>query len=600
VPKLTLTSQANQNHHHLSRWRARALSNASERIEYDILLVGGSPGNFALAHRLLQLAKANPSVSFTMAILEKAREFGGHNVSGAISNPHVIEKLFPNYQELGFPTEGVCTESHFSVLGVENMWDIPGFVLPKELDKTGSLVLTLSHVVAWMAKHLETVAKDVPNVTVDMFPGFAAHEVIYDGDVVVGVRVGDSGHPIEDFIYGNVTVLGDKGFISQDVLTKFNLRDTAQLWSVGVKEVWDVEDDLSGKVWHTLGYPIMDGTFGGGFVYGMNNKRLTIGMVISLDSPNPNINPQQRLQDLKKHPWLQKLLKGGKLLKYGAAILPEGGFYSLPKQYSVSGAMFVGDALGVLNVMKLAGIDMSMESGYQAAEVLMDCLKANDFSQVALSAYKSKLDKTFVVRDLYRSRYFRHTFMENPKLLGDYLPKIAESIDSTGLPILGGLKIGLSNPFGSLLDAFRAKQLIEGLVDLGPISYKPCHEHIIPGFKTTIPSPKTFDKDTVFSREDAVFYANTKYHEGNEHIDEFQADTCVACIQKYDALGQETPCVSDCTAEVHRVDVLDGLRKHGMSLENCVQCRTCEIVCPEVNLRVKPAYQGSGPDFMGL
>ena len=568
-------------------------------MEYDVILVGGSPGNLSLAHRLVQIAKDKPDVHISIALLEKAREFGGHNISGAISNPRVIQKLFPDYEALGFPTEGICTESHFSVLGEKNKVDLPNFALPKELDKTGSFILTLSQVVAWMASHLETVLKDVPNITIDFLPGFAAQEIIYEGDTVVGVRVSDSGNADEDNIYAKLTVFGDKGFISQDLITKFNLRKTAQIWSVGVKEVWEITQDLEGKVWHTLGAPITDGTFGGGFVYGMKNKRLTIGMVISLDSPNPNINPQQRMQDLKKHPWLQKLIDGGKLLKYGAAVLPEGGYYSLPEAFAVDGAMLTGDALGVLNVMKLAGIDMSMETGYQAAEVIFEAVQQNNFSRGFLNQYKTRIEKTFVIKDLYKGRYFRYAFMENPKLLGEYLPAMAKGIDTGGL-ICGLVQAGLKNPLGAPFEALRAKSLIDGNMDIGPIGYKQCYEHIVPGFKAHVDTNQHFNKETIYSREDAVFYANTKYHEGNDHIDEFKADVCIKCIVKYDSFGQETPCVSDCTAEVHRVDDIDGARKHGMSLENCVQCRTCEIVCPEVNLRVHPAYQGSGPDFMGL
>ena len=575
---------------------------ADDRLEYDVLLIGSGPGNLALAHRLVQLkkerAEKGDTSALNIAVLEKAKEFGGHNISGATSNPHVIKKLFPNYEELNFPVEGICNESHFTILGKDKSWDFPNFVLPPELNKKGNFILSLSLVVAWMAKHLETVAKEVPSITVDMFPGFGAHEILYDGNKVIGVKVANTGNPSEDNIYAKVTVLGDKGFISQDLITKFNLRKNPQIWSVGVKEVWEIEDDLEGKVWHTLGFPILDGTFGGGFVYGMKNKRLTLGMVISLDSKNPNINPQQRMQDLKKHPWMQKLLKNGKMLKYGAAILPEGGYYSLPDKFAVDGALLTGDALGLLNVMKLAGIDLSMESGYQAASVILDAFDKQDFTEKTLSNYRTQLEQTFVMKDLYKGRYFRYAFMQNEKLLSDYLPKMAKAIDTTGV-ILGGISIGLSDP-NAPFAALKAKQFIEGGVDIGPISYKPCHQHIAAEFSYTPESNQNFDKETIYSREDAVFYANPKYHHGNDHIDEFNADVCLKCIAKYDALNKVTPCVSDCTAEVHRVDEIDNQRKHGMSLENCIQCRTCEIVCPEVNLRVKPAYQGSGPDFMGL
>jgi len=576
----------------------------AERIEYDLILVGGSPSNLALAHHLVDLAKQS-GVSFSMAILEKGKEFGAHIVSGAVSKPHVIKKLFPNYEELGFPIEAVCKESHFSVLANQTKWDVPANLLPEGLKKEGYWVLTLSHVVYWMANQLKSKVKEVPNVVVDFFTGFSAHEVVYEGNKVVGVQVVEkaTGDANEDNIYAKVVCFGDKGFVSRNYIEKFKLRTNPQIWSVGVKEVWELapDKDYVGQVWHTMGFPIVDGSFGGSFIYGMKDHKLIIGMVISLDSPNPNINPQQRLQDLKKHPWTQDMIKGGKMLKYGAALLPEGGYYSLPSKFATDGAMLLGDALGVLDIGKLSGVDKAMECGWQAAEVLHEAIKANDFSEGQLASYKDRVMNSFVGKDLYEGRYFRQAWQENPRLLNAYLPRVIEGVDN-GSPWMGMISVGLTNnPIQALGDALRLKSLMDGKADAGPVRYKEDYKHIVPNFREER-SIKTngFDKETVSSRADAVFYAATKYHEENRHIDEFNADVCLKCIATYDSLKKDTPCVSDCTAEVHRVDVKAGLRHHGMSLENCVQCRTCEIVCPEVNLKVRPTEQGSGPDFMGL
>jgi electron-transferring-flavoprotein dehydrogenase len=476
------------------------------------------------------------------------------------------------------------------------------------MKKEGYLILTLSHVVYWMANRLKEKLKDTPDIVVDFFPGFAAHDIIYDGNKVVGVQILESEHksgdPTEDNIYGKVTCFGDKGFVSRNLIAKLNLRETPQIWSVGVKEVWELAEgkELAGKVWHTMGFPLMDGSFGGSFVYGMKDRKLTIGMVISLDSPNPNINPQQKLQDLKKHPWIQGLIKDGKLVKYGAALLPEGGYYALPKKFAVDGAMLLGDALGVLDISQLSGVDKSMECGYQAAEILHDVLKSGGtFSESAMAGYQKRIMEGFVGKELYEGRYFRQAWQENPRLLNNYLPRVLEGVDN-GNPWMGMISVGLTNnPFTAMGDALRLKGLMEGTKDIGPVRYTEDYKHIVPNFKPERSiSTNGFVKDTVLSRADAVLYAHTKYHEENRHIDEFNADVCVKCIATYDSLGKDTPCVSDCTAEVHRVDALQGIRHHGMSLENCVQCRTCEIVCPEVNLKVKPTAQGSGPDFMGL
>ncbi|MFN8615013.1 MAG: hypothetical protein U0003_03770 [Vampirovibrionales bacterium] len=588
---------------------------STDRIEYDVVLVGGSPSNLALAHHLIDLAKASDT-AFSMAILEKGKEFGAHIMSGAVSNPHVIQKLFPQYKEQGFPIEGVCTHSDMKVLGEKNAWSVPRLAQPAGLHKEGYLILTLSHVVYWMANQLKEKIKDAPHITLDLFPGFAAHKVVFEGEGsakrVAGVQVVeelDATAPDEGIVYGKLTAFGDKGFVSQDVMREFDLRENPQVWSVGVKETWQLAEgapSLEGKVWHTMGYPLVDGSFGGGFIYGMKDNKLTIGLVISLDSPNPNVNPQQRLQDLKAQPWVADMIAGGKLLKYGAALLPEGGYYSLPKKFAVNGGIFLGDALGVLNVSTLAGIDKAMECGYQAAILIHQALKSgSSFNEDTLAAYQPTIMNGFVGKDLKAGRYFRHAWNENPKLLQHYLPTVLEGIDA-GNWMSGFIKIGLANPLGAIQDALRLKALMEGSVDIGPITYQKDATHIVPNYTPAKPFAHVGKRSgasipaSYYSREDAVFYANPKYHEENKHIDEFKADTCVACITKYDGLGKETPCVSDCTAEVHRVDVVDQLRKHGMSLENCVQCRTCEIVCPEENLRVNAAAQGSGPDFMGL
>jgi electron-transferring-flavoprotein dehydrogenase len=577
----------------------------SDVISYDVLLVGGSPSNFMLAHHLVDLAKQS-GASFSMAILEKGKEFGAHVMSGAVMKPDILKKVFPNAQADGFPIEAECTESYFTLLGNKNTWTPAPAVVPDGFKKEGYWILTLSHAVNWLNAKLEEKLKDTPNVTCDFFPGFAAHDILWDGNQVTGVQVVEkpTGNPTEDNIYAKVTCFGDKGFISGKIFDKLALRTNPQQWSVGVKEVWQLPTDgpnLEGKVWHTMGYPLVDGSFGGGFVYGCKNNKLIIGLVMSLDSPNPNLNPQQALQTFKKHPWVQSLIGAGKLLKYGAALLPEGGYYSLPKQYGCDGALVLGDALGVLNITNLAGVAPALETGYQAAEVIHTALQSDDFTWTKLADYQKRLENSFVVQNLKQDRYFRLAWQENPRLLTNYLPTVLGGVDA-GAPIGGIISVGLKhNPLLAIKDALRLKTCIDGKVDLGPVTYTPDHTHINPNFKAANTAQAgSFNKETIYSREDAVFYANPKYHEENHHIDEFNADVCVKCITLYDSKGLQTPCVADCTAEVHRIDVVADLRKHGMSLENCIQCRTCEIVCPEVNLKVRPTEQGSGPDFMGL
>ncbi|MGE0200823.1 MAG: electron transfer flavoprotein [Candidatus Melainabacteria bacterium] len=578
---------------------------SDDRMEFDVLLVGASPSSLVLAHRLVDLA-CEQNVPLTMAMLEKGRHVGANIVSGAVSNPRVLKKLFPDIESTDFPTEGVVAHSHFMLLGQHGKWTVPNALLPPGLKKEGYWVLTLSHVVVWLYERLMAKIEAAENIHLEMLPGFSAHRVVFEGDRVVGVQIVEeaTGSPDEDNLYAKVTCFGDKGFVSRQIIEKCHLRTNPQIWSVGVKEVWELKTskDFEGHVWHTMGFPLVDGTFGGGFVYGMKNSRLTIGLIASLDSRNPNLNPQAQLQAFKKHPWVQGLISGGKLLKYGAAVLPEGGFFSLPKQFQVDGALLLGDALGVLDISGLSGVDKAMETGYQAAEVVLEALRKDDTGKATLADYQHRVMHSFVGEELQAGRYFRYAWQENPRLLQKYVPQMVKGVDGAG-PIAGFIRIGLKhNPVTALKDALRLHTLMSGKEDIGTIRYEPDYTHIVPDFRLKFPLEKHLvDEGTLISRPDAVFYADPQYHEGSRHIDEFSAETCVACIARYEDLGRETPCVSDCTAEVHRIDEIAGsARRHGMSLENCVQCRTCELVCPEQNLLVRPTEQGAGPDFMGL
>ncbi|MFN3927891.1 MAG: electron transfer flavoprotein [Pseudanabaenaceae cyanobacterium] len=571
-------------------------------LHYDLLLVGGGTANLVLAHHLVNLAKTS-GLKISIAIAEKAPQFGGHTVSGAVTSPKVLCKLFPEldvHNGEAFPIEAVVTNSYVSVLGADSKWDVPNYFVPKGFKKEGSIVISLSHVVRWLAEQLVLKARSIPNVTVDLFPGFAVHEILYEGNKVIGGRLSNTGVLLEDAIFADYTCFGDKGFISKDLIQKFNLRETPQLWSVGVKEVWQVEQDYGGQVWHTIGYPILDGTFSGGFIYGLRDQRLAIGLILGLDSHNPNLNPQERLQAYKAHPWVQSLLRGGTLLKYGAAVIPEGGYYSLPKQFNVEGALLLGDALGVLDVASLSGVDKAMETGWIAAELLHEAFLRQDFT--VMSAYQARVMQSFVGSALYASRYFREAFLENQKLLEEYLPTVCSYVDR-GHPWFGVMKVGVANPVQTSLEAMRAYSLVTGQTnETKPVSYSECHQAIAPDFRPKYGQPvrSVATSPTYYSRADAVFYASPRYVEGYHHIQELDTAVCVRCIDRYAQMDKVTPCVADCTADVHYTYSREGMKLHGMSLENCIQCRTCEIVCPEVNLRVNPSYEGSGPDFYGL
>ncbi|MBI5814650.1 MAG: 4Fe-4S dicluster domain-containing protein [Nitrospinae bacterium] len=566
------------------------------RIEYDVLLVGAGPANMALAMRLVELANA----PIRIGILDKAKAIGGHLLSGAVSNPRVISKLFPDWDKGEFPLEGICKHSYLSVLGSERWEDVPRPLMPPYFKKEGYAIINISEMAAYMAGKIAEKAAAKEGVVVDMFPGFPARSILFEGDRVVGVKVDNTGSAAEDNLYAKVTVFGEKGFVSRDLIEKFNLRKNGQTYAVGVKEVWETAQSYEGEVWHTLGYPLAAGHLGGGFIYGCKGNKLIIGMVMGADFPDPNIRPPQVLQELKKHPSVQKMIKGGKIIKYGASILPEGGYYSLPEKFAVDGAMLVGDALGVLDVKRFSGVDKAMESGYLAAETLWEAVKKGDTSAAAMAPFKKNLLGGWVGKELFDARYFRKTFHEYPQLLGSFVPKLLDKIDGGAGVIGAAIVTGLLDPFGSL-KLIGARTMIENPGDMGPVSYKNDRSYTVPAYTAgKRPVPAGFDETTIYSTADVVFYAHTHYEEDNRHIDEFDTQVCLKCIALYDSHGKDTPCVGDCTAEVHQTLTKEGVRRHAMALENCVQCTTCEIVCPYVNLRVNAAFHGYGPDFTGM
>ncbi|MGK7344979.1 MAG: 4Fe-4S dicluster domain-containing protein [Candidatus Nitrospinota bacterium M3_3B_026] len=567
----------------------------AERMEYDVILVGAGPACLSLAHRLVDIAGGPVRV----AILEKAKNVGGHLLSGAVSNPRVIEKMFPDWRDGAFPLEGVCRNSRLTVAGAKGWEDVPRAFMPPYFKKEGYAILNVSDVAMYMAGALAEKAKEKAGVVVDVYPGFPARSIVYDGDRVIGVKVDDTGDDAQDVLYGKVVVFGDKGFVSRDLVTKFDLRKNGQTYAVGVKEVWETKESFEGDVWHTLGYPLAPGHMGGGFIYGCKDNKLIIGMVMGLDFADPNIHPPQVLQDLKKHPRVQRMIKGGELLKYGAAILPEGGYYSLPEKFAVDGALLVGDALGVLDVKRFSGVDKAMESGYVAAEVIWESLKKGDTSAAALAACQERLMGGWVGEELRDSRYFRAAFERYPGVLSEFMPRLTEQIDAGRGLIVGGAVAGLLDPFGSFR-LLGAKRMIENPTDSWVVKYPKDYTHIDPAFRPVKKVSEGFDPPTIYSTADVVFYAHTHYEEDNRHIDEFDAEVCVKCIEKFSAAGKDTPCVGDCTAEVHQTLEKEGGRYHAMALENCVQCATCEIVCPYENLRVNAALHGYGPNFSGM
>ncbi|MGH9418828.1 MAG: NAD(P)/FAD-dependent oxidoreductase, partial [Thermoanaerobaculia bacterium] len=362
-----------------------------ETLDVDVVIVGAGPAGLAAAYRLAELVKAHndsneEKLEISIAVLEKGKEIGSHGISGAVMDPRGIAELMPDWLERGCPIESPVTDDGFWYL-FEKM-KIAAPIMPPPLQNHGNYVISLGEFVRWMAPI-------VGDMGVDLFAEFAASRVLVEDGRVVGVRTGDKGidkngqakanfEPGVD-IRAKITILaeGPRGTLTKQLASIFDLYagKNPQVYSVGVKELWQVPDDRfeAGRVVHTLGWPLDGDTFGGGFIYGMKDRIVDIGLVVGLDYKNPTLDPHHEFQRYKTHPSIQPLLEGGKMISAGAKAIPEGGYFSMPKMYG-DGFLIAGDSAGYLNGARLKGIHLGIKSGAMAAEAAFEALRNQDFS----------------------------------------------------------------------------------------------------------------------------------------------------------------------------------------------------------------------------
>src|SRR5438309_5511431 len=381
---------------------------ARETLDVDVVIVGAGPAGLAAAYELARLIKAhNESAekkleNISIAVLEKGKEVGSHGISGAGMDPRGIAELMPDWIERGCPIESAVTDDGFWMMG--ETWKVGAPILPPPLQNHGNYVISLGEFVRWLAP---IVAEN----GVDLFPEFAASRVLVDGGRVVGVRVGDKGidklgqrkpnyEPGVD-VRAKITILaeGPRGTLSKQLAGMFNLfhGKNAQVYSLGVKELWQLPEDRfpAGTVIHTMGWPLDADTFGGGFIYGMKDRIVDIGLVVGLDYRNPTLDPHHEFQRYKLHPAIREILEGGKIIAAGAKAIPEGGYFSMPRQYG-DGFMIVGDSAGYLNGARLKGIHLGIKSGMLAAQTAFQALVSEDYSATQLRQYEELFENSWV------------------------------------------------------------------------------------------------------------------------------------------------------------------------------------------------------------
>lgn len=562
-----------------------------ETMDVDVLIVGGGSAGLSCAlHLQNQIQKHNEDVAAgkkqgeqipeqMIVVLEKASEVGAHSFSGSVLNPKALRELVPNFKEEGCPLESEVKKDAVYYLGSDYSFKMP--ITPPPFHNDGNYIVSVSKLNRWLASKCEEKG-------VNIFPGFAAVEALYEGDKIVGVRTGDKGRdkngkPKANFEPGlilksKVVIFaeGTRGSLFRQVEKKLNLRagKNPEVFEEGVKEIIQMPPGTveAGQVIHTMGFPLSK-SIGGTFIYTLPGDKIIVGLVAYLDTNDPLLDPHRELQKLKTHPFLQDMLKGGKVIAYGGKTLPAGGWYSMPKLYG-DGFMVCGDSASMVDVQKLKGIHLAMKSGMQAAETVLEgLLKGGEFTSAVTSGYEKRIESGFVKEDLYRVRNF-HQALSKGMVAGMPLIALQEAT--------GGR--GLQDPMPI---EHRDAETTDKVVDVwGPYGLE--HED------NRLPKP---DGQLFFDKLSSVYLTGTMHDEDSpNHLILKDGDICRSvCEPNY-----KSPCNHFCPANVY--EMVDSTKEAGkkdlqINYTNCIHCKTCDIKCPFENIEWTVPEGGGGPQY---
>jgi electron-transferring-flavoprotein dehydrogenase len=553
-----------------------------ETLDLDILIVGGGAAGLSAALRLAQLQKENGGDPLTIGVLDKAREPGAHALSGAILDPSALKDLIPDFVAQGAPLAAPCGHDDVYFFTERGQFKFP--ITPPPLRNHGNYIISLNRFVKWLGQLVEAAG-------VDIFPGFAAQEILYaeDGKTVIGVRTGDrgldkQGQPKANFepgvdVHAKVTIVCDgvRGNLTKTLVAKHALDHgkLPQLYALGIKELWEVPAGrmAAGSVIHTMGYPLRMEEFGGAFIYAMPDNTLSVGFVSGLDYLDPMFDPHQNFLRFKQHPFVATLLAGGKLVRYGAKALPEGGWHTVPRPY-LDGAMIAGDAAGFMNSMRLKGIHLAMRTGMLAAETAFDAVRAGDVTAARLSAYERAIAASDVKRELYPVRNVHQAF-EHGLVAGVLYAGLA--IATRGWWV--------SDPMPAKAGFSRTRTLDEYYNGKPPSPDQPVN-------------PVKIDRQLTFDKATDVHLSGTRHREDEPvHLIVHNTDICrTKCRVEYG-----NPCTRFCPANVYEmVDDGQGGKKLHINASNCVHCKTCDIMDPYQIIDWVPPEGGEGPQYDGM
>ena len=548
-----------------------------ESMAYEVVIVGAGPAGLSTAIRLKQLA-AESGKEVSVVVLEKGSEPGAHILSGAVMDPRSITELLPNWKADGAPLSQPVTGDEVLFLSETGATSTPTWLIPDCMHNDGNYVISLGNVTKWLAGQAEALG-------VEIFPGFAAAEVLYDdkgavkGVATGNVGVGRDGTPHDGFqlgmeLHGKYTIFaeGARGHLGKQVIEKFNLLDgrDAQSWAIGIKELWEIPADKArpGHVVHTAGWPMVDDTFGGGFLYHLEGNKVTLGFVIGLDYKNPWMSPFEEMQRWKTHPSIRAHIEGGKRISYGARAINNGGLQCLPKLVFPGGAL-VGCDAGTLNASRIKGSHAAIKTGMLAAEAAYAALQAGR-QQDELAAYPEAFEKSWLHTELQRTKNFKLWFKKG-KLVGNLMTGIEQWL----LP-----KLGMPIPPWTLHNSKKDNETLLPADQMPKIAY---------------PKP---DNKLTFDRLSSVFVSNTNHAEDQPPHLTLKDPTVPVRINLATYAGPES---RYCPAAVYEfvADETGGERLQ-INAQNCVHCKTCDIKDPTQNIVWVTPEGGGGPNYVGM
>ena len=557
------------------------------QMEADVTIVGGGPAGMACALRLSQLIDehnvTHPDAQLTkenIYVLEKAREAGQHNLSGAVLDPRSMDELLPGWRNEA-PLDARVEYESFYFLTAANSYEAP--MVPPPMQDHGNYVISLNRFVKWMAEKVEQAG-------ITIFTGFAGSDLVFEGNRVAAVITDDKGVDKQNQQKSNfepgyelkskVTVLaeGPRGSLTRQLAQKLDLYKDSnpQVYGIGVKELWELPPGRvrQGEVILTLGWPLTMKEYGGSWIYGSRNNMVSLGYVLSLDYADPRTDPQRVLQQWKSHPLIAGLLKGGKMVRYGAKSLPYGGWFSLPP-LGGDGWMIIGDSAGFLNSQRLKGIHLAIKSGMLAAETAYEALVENNFGAEMLGRFEDKVKSSWIKGEMWESRNFHQGF-ENGLLPGLFHSVLQQ--------FTGGR--GLHEVYPSHAGHKRMLRLDQLPKDGGN--------------RAQILGPAKGDGKLTFDKLTDLYYSGTRHEEDQpSHLVISNTDVCnTRCLKEFG-----NPCQNFCPANVYEmVDAVgtpNGKTIH-LNPSNCVHCKTCDIMDPYQVITWVPPEGGGGPNYDGM